>query len=125
MKSSSPAISAVVFGLAVLLLLLFGLGPSGPCDEREKVAVERGEAFTMAPSLELQELLLAVKPRFEGLALTPPQPVSASYRTSAAAALSGLIFSVQLDRFAQRESERVAYHLSLDRSWEGGEESVA
>ena len=41
------------------------------------------------------------------------------------AALSGLILSVQLDRFAERESERVSDHLSLDRSGEGEEESVA
>ena len=35
------------------------------------------------------------------------------------AALSGLILSVQLDRFAERESERVADHLILER---GGED---
>jgi len=41
------------------------------------------------------------------------------------AALSGLILSVQLDRFAERESERVSDHLSLDRSGEGEGESAA
>ena len=41
------------------------------------------------------------------------------------AALSGLALSVQLARFAERESERVSDHLSLDRSGEGEEESVA
>ena len=38
------------------------------------------------------------------------------------AALSGLIFSVQLDRFAERESGRVADHLTLER---GGESESA
>ena len=37
------------------------------------------------------------------------------------AALSGLILSGQLERFAVRESERVADHLSLERSGEGEE----
>ena len=40
------------------------------------------------------------------------------------AALSGLILSVQLDRFAERESERVADQLSLERSREAGAESA-
>jgi len=40
------------------------------------------------------------------------------------AALSGLILSVQLDRFADRESQRVADQLSLERRGEGEEESA-
>ena len=40
------------------------------------------------------------------------------------AALSGLILSGQLERFAVRESERVADHLSLERSGEGEKETA-
>ncbi len=91
MKSSSPIISAVVFGVSVILLLVFGLGSSSPYEEREDSASERDLAVEMEPLADLLEERFSGTQRFQGLALDPPKPVLAAYRKSAEVALSGLI----------------------------------
>jgi len=91
MKSSSPIISAVVFGLSVFMLLMFGLGPSGSLEEVVSAFGPPNEAPVVKPGLELDESLPTAVPGFQGLDLEPPKLGTASYRTSAGAALSGLI----------------------------------
>ena len=91
MKSSSPIISAVVFGLSVFLLLMFGLGSSPLGDDVASGYIAPQESPQTQPERELHEQFPTVRPGFEGLKLDPPTLVTASYRKSASAALTGLI----------------------------------
>jgi len=91
MKSSSPIISAVVFGLSVFLLLMFGLGSNPPIEEVNSAAIAPQDGPPKQLERELHAPLPTARPGYEGLKLEAPKLVTASYRTSASAALSGLI----------------------------------
>lgn len=91
MKSSSPIITAVVLGLSVFLLLMFGLGSNPSFDEVASVSIPTNEPLQTQPEPELHESLPTARSGFQGLKLEPPKIVTASYRKSASAALSGLI----------------------------------
>jgi len=91
MKSSSPIITAVVCGIAVFLIILFGVGSRGPSDRTEPELVPQRETLAAAPSLDLEESRSLEKPRIKRLALDPPKPVPAAYRTNTGAVFSGLV----------------------------------
>jgi hypothetical protein len=91
MKSTSPIISAVVFGLSVFLLLMFGLGSKPSIDEVLAVSIAPSAEIPEQPEPVPHEPLPTMRPKLKGLNLECPKPVTASYRRTASAALSGLI----------------------------------
>ena len=103
MKSGSPIISAVVFGLALFLVLIFGAGSTPPEGAEPVVAAAPLEASTALSHRPLPEAPPTARPGYRGLMLEAPKLLTASSRASASAALSGLIVNQEGSSLAGAE----------------------
>ena len=90
-RFASPVISAVVFGLALFLVLIFGGGSLLPSDEEPVVAAAAGGAPQPSRGEALFEPQPSVRAEFRGLMLDPPKQALASYRERGVETPTGLV----------------------------------